>query len=508
MLSPLWRCVFSTFEPKSSDVFLVLLSWRIFNATIVQTFYVPDEYWQSLEVAHHMAFGSGHLTWEWDYEIRSISYPLIFAAFYKVLSCLGLDNGWIVAYGPMYIQAVFAAITDFTSYSISRKLHSEVAAKLNLVITVSSFYLFYSSTRTLSNCMEAMLICMAVNFMIDLTQHRAQKSLVGFMAACVSIFFLRPSSAMPLLPIIGRLLYIISRQRDSFGILLRLFAYGLGFLIFNIAIDSFYYGHFTVTPWNFFKANLMGDIASYYGVHTFHWYVTQGLPVVIGFSLPFLPHFLFTGHLMESKCENRMLASSILFTILILSILPHKEFRFLHGIVPICSVGCALSISKLARIHQKKLILYLEFSIISSILIGVYLSMIDQRAPMAVVDHLRNHVKQNDSIHFWTECHSTPYYSHLHTGFPIRMEIFDCTYIKHGSDHQSQGFLRSPEQAIHSLYITQQRTFPDWIVVFRSHASLLKQILVENRYDEVFSCHQRWIVDPVNSVMVIYQRRS
>lgn len=30
---------------------------RLLSVLIVQTAYVPDEYWQSLEVAHHMSFG-------------------------------------------------------------------------------------------------------------------------------------------------------------------------------------------------------------------------------------------------------------------------------------------------------------------------------------------------------------------------------------------------------------------------------------------------------------------
>ncbi|KAJ1180814.1 hypothetical protein NDU88_006030 [Pleurodeles waltl] len=40
------------------NVYLVLLAiaFRIINCFLVQTSFVPDEYWQSLEVAHHMVF--------------------------------------------------------------------------------------------------------------------------------------------------------------------------------------------------------------------------------------------------------------------------------------------------------------------------------------------------------------------------------------------------------------------------------------------------------------------
>ena len=38
-------------------MFLGLLAFRLLNAMMIQTSYVPDEYWQSVEVAHNMAFG-------------------------------------------------------------------------------------------------------------------------------------------------------------------------------------------------------------------------------------------------------------------------------------------------------------------------------------------------------------------------------------------------------------------------------------------------------------------
>jgi phosphatidylinositol glycan class B len=46
-------------------LFAGLCLFRTLNALLVQTYFNPDEYWQGPEVAHHMAFGYGHLTWEW-----------------------------------------------------------------------------------------------------------------------------------------------------------------------------------------------------------------------------------------------------------------------------------------------------------------------------------------------------------------------------------------------------------------------------------------------------------
>lgn len=76
---------------RNLDVFLIFIAVRLLSILLVQTWYVPDEYWQSLEVAHRMTFGYGHLTWEWALGIRSYFHPLVIAFFYKALQLISFD---------------------------------------------------------------------------------------------------------------------------------------------------------------------------------------------------------------------------------------------------------------------------------------------------------------------------------------------------------------------------------------------------------------------------------
>lgn len=76
---------------RPSQVVLAILFVRILSVFLVQTWYVPDEYWQTLEVAHKQAFGYGALTWEWQKGIRSYLYPSVVAALYTILKFTGLD---------------------------------------------------------------------------------------------------------------------------------------------------------------------------------------------------------------------------------------------------------------------------------------------------------------------------------------------------------------------------------------------------------------------------------
>ena len=42
---------------KPYQVFFWFLLFRILSIFLIKTWYVPDEYWQSLEVGHKLAFG-------------------------------------------------------------------------------------------------------------------------------------------------------------------------------------------------------------------------------------------------------------------------------------------------------------------------------------------------------------------------------------------------------------------------------------------------------------------
>ena len=79
---------------KHTTAFAIALAWRILLAITTRTFFQPDEYFQSLEVAHHAVFGYGYLTWEWVAEppIRSPFFPALYVPIYFATKLFGLDD--------------------------------------------------------------------------------------------------------------------------------------------------------------------------------------------------------------------------------------------------------------------------------------------------------------------------------------------------------------------------------------------------------------------------------
>ncbi|XP_015436872.1 PREDICTED: GPI mannosyltransferase 3-like [Dufourea novaeangliae] len=102
--------------PRKYKILLLLLVWRLSSVFLVQTTHVPDKYWQSLEVAHHLAFGYGYLTWEWTANIRNYIYPFLISIIYRILALISLDYVTVLTTVPRIFQALITAYGEFKFY--------------------------------------------------------------------------------------------------------------------------------------------------------------------------------------------------------------------------------------------------------------------------------------------------------------------------------------------------------------------------------------------------------
>lgn len=85
------------------------------------------------------------------------------------------------------------------------------------------------------------------------------------------------------------------------------------------------YGRFIVTPYEFFKFNVIENIGSFYGTQPWYWYFIVGLPAILGpCTIPFLFDIAQTlqHHTKYSDRTNLLIAIS--FTLIVYSCLPHK----------------------------------------------------------------------------------------------------------------------------------------------------------------------------------------
>uniref|UniRef100_A0A0K8U8K4 Mannosyltransferase n=1 Tax=Bactrocera latifrons TaxID=174628 RepID=A0A0K8U8K4_BACLA len=305
-------------------VFLLILAVRLASVFIVQTFYVPDEYWQSLEVAHKLTFGYGYLTWEWVQGIRSYVYPLLIAGVYKLLALLNLDTVQLLIIVPRILQATLSAYSDYRFFVWSGK------KKWALFLVLVPWFWFYIGSRTLSNTLETSLTMIALSYF---PWSGENTTYLWFAAICC---FLRPTSAIIWIPLC---IYHLRKSRLSASELIFKHFLVIGLLVgaVCVAIDTYWHGRIIITPYEFFKYNILHNIGSFYGSHPWYWYFTVGLPTVLGINtIPFIFGVIDTVRHKRNYPVRKQLFIIILLSLVVLSTIEHKEFRFVASLLPLC----------------------------------------------------------------------------------------------------------------------------------------------------------------------------
>ncbi|XP_005052034.1 PREDICTED: GPI mannosyltransferase 3 isoform X2 [Ficedula albicollis] len=170
---------------------------------------------------------------------------------------------------------------------------------------------------------------------------------------------------------------------------------------------------------NFLKFNVLQNLGTFYGSHPWHWYFTQGLPVILGPHLPFFIH----GCALAPRRYHIFLLP-VIWTVLVYSTLSHKEFRFIYPVLPFCMMFCGFSLKHLKAWKKTAS----SFLLLSNLVPALYTGLVHQRGTLDVMSHIQqlcNSSQQSQAFVFiLMPCHSTPFYSHVHC--PLKMRFLQC----------------------------------------------------------------------------------
>ena len=215
--------------------------------------------------------------------------------------------------------------------------------------------------------------------------------------------------------------------------------------------DRLYYGQWTFPPLRFLYFNIAQSLAVFYGKNDWHYYLSQGYPLLLTTFLPFgligiwqsfFPPEHPSQYLNDStstKTIRRQIATITVLVPSVLSFISHKEVRFLYPILPLLHTlaavpfttfflpGVSLAIPRTSQFTAKRLLL--AFLLIVNIIIAIGTTTMHQTAPLTVMtylrdQHTRHYLSQPPSefaksapstmtVGFLMPCHSTPWRSHL-----------------------------------------------------------------------------------------------
>lgn len=171
----------------------------------------------------------------------------------------------------------------------------------------------------------------------------------------------------------------------------------------------------------------------FYGNAVWHYYLTQALPILLG---PALPFFIAGVWRTARERENRTLQALalIFWSTAVYSCLGHKEWRFLHPVLPVMHVFAAKYIVDAyhsdmpVRSRLELAIRPAHLAVLSvSIPLILYAALFHSSAQIGVMAYLRNLPNTElGSVGFLMPCHSTPGQSHLHRPPPIEVWALGC----------------------------------------------------------------------------------
>ena len=167
----------------------------------------------------------------------------------------------------------------------------------------------------------------------------------------------------------------------------------------SLASDRLYFGFWTFPPYKWLFFNISQSLAVFYGRNPWHYYLLQGLPLICTTSLPFALKALYKTSATSNEQTNilKTLSYTVFTTITALSLISHKEVRFIYPLLPILNVLAAPATAKFfttpptaksrrPTIRNKP---YLILGLGINLLLAGFLTFIHQPAPLTVLNYLR-----------------------------------------------------------------------------------------------------------------------
>ncbi|POV98558.1 hypothetical protein PSTT_14338 [Puccinia striiformis] len=391
---------------------------------------------------------SSQTSWEWQPTsdgssggIRSPLHPFLFVPGYWILRVLGLDHTRLLIIAPKIVQAGIATVTDVATYSLANVLLTPSYSSAALACSLTSLFNAYAGIRTFSNSLETALTASALAYWpwnsVEISNSWADLSIsILFIALSVII---RPPSIL-FWSLLGYTLLKKSNGETRMDIMALVAVIGVISALACLLIDSSFYGLTTFTPLNFVRQNVFNGISAFYGVNRWHFYFTQAFTfvnfsmfptVILGMMMLSTPQNMHESQGQLSRLRSARVA--VLGTMIGLSVLSHKEFRFIQPLMPLFSCFAARAmvnnyikdrlarpatssadVNRLERIISARPLGFILRSLIT-LVAAFYLLNFHYRAQVSVIDYLRQ-VPDHElvSVGFLMPCHSTPWQSHLH----------------------------------------------------------------------------------------------
>nr|CAG4642455.1 EOG090X04MD [Evadne anonyx] len=267
---------------------------------------------------------------------RSFIGPLIISAiaapFVTIADTLE-SSKWV---SLIIVRLILGALVLWPLLRIKKRVRENLGEEVSfwfLLITLSQFHFIFYLSRPLPNTMALPLVLFAFDFWLA----RQTGLFITFSAAAILIFRGELAILMGFI-LIGELL----NKRISISKTLNIaIPSGLIYLSATILVDSYFWQRWLWPEGEVLWYNTYLNKSADWGTSPFWWYFYSAIPRAMGASVVFLP----IGLLLEKRI--RWIMWQPLLFVLLYSVLPHKELRFIIYVFPLLNVAAATACSRL-----------------------------------------------------------------------------------------------------------------------------------------------------------------
>jgi GPI mannosyltransferase 3 len=242
--------------------------------------------------------------------------------------------------------------------------------------------------------------------------------------------------------------FLRATTRERTKLVIETILCGSSILFLSVLVDRFYYQFWTFPPLKFIYFNVLQSLSVFYGRNDWHYYLSQGFPLLLTTALPFAVVGIYQGFFSTNSTRPPLtkvilsqLATISCIVPAALSLISHKEVRFIYPLLPLLHILAAEPLTRFfapsilhsvrSRRNNSHAMLrrtFLGLLILLNATISLYTTTIHNRGVLDVLTYLRhqhetsylqhdkhsNHLSTtNLTVAFLMPCHSTPWRSHL-----------------------------------------------------------------------------------------------
>lgn len=351
-------------------VFLVAILLHAIAAWFSSGYYADDEHYQVIAFAQQRMgeLPANELPWEYDAHIRSAWLPSLACA------AIGAGRAWLTT-DPFIIAFLLRAITAICALAVVRRFITTALPlvkigqqRLFIGLSWSLWFLPYQHVRFASETWTGLLFLAGATTMLSADRRKW----TGLVTGALFGLSLQVKPAM-IIACLGASAWWAWNSNER----IKRSAIMLGGMILAIAagalVDLWFYRDFHPTLWNYMRLAVLGDDEHTFEVYPwysyFAWLVKYGI-WPIGMLL--LVALLWLSYRMSRS----WLMWSIWPYLIVLSIIPHKEVRFLFPLVDLAPLALVLAWQEVKSERVRKVLRQraVSFPIIVVNTIGLWVS--------------------------------------------------------------------------------------------------------------------------------------